>query len=118
MPAAARLTDSTMSAYSSGWCSHTDDKGRKKHPGGSTPGNISTGSNNVTINGLKAARVTDSTKEWTVPSCTTGTGTVSAGSGTVFINGLEAARKGDLVVPHTDINGKITSGSGNVTIGG
>ena len=118
MPAAARLTDSTMCAYTSAHCGHPKPKGGKEHPGGSTPGNISTGSPNVSTNGLPAARITDSTDETTSPYCTSGTGTVSAGSSTVFINGLKAARKGDLVVPHTDVNGKITSGSGNVTIGG
>lgn len=123
MAEAARITDSTLCAYSSSYCSHDeyDDEGEpcgKKHPGGSTPGLIDKGSPNVFINGLKAARMSDTSNEWTVPLCTTGKGTIVGGSGSVFINGLPAARKGDAVSPHTDIAGKITSGSGNVYIGG
>lgn len=118
MAAAARITDSTMCAYSSAHCSHPKPKGGKKHPGGSTPGNISSGSSTVFTNGLRAARITDSTDETTSPYCSSGSGTVTAGSSTVFINGLRAARKGDEVSPHTDIKGTITSGSGNVFIGG
>ena len=123
MPSAARITDATLCAYTSAHCPHPmyDSDGNyigKEHPGGSTPGNINSGSSNVIINGLKAARITDTTKETTSPYCTSGTGTISAGSSTVFINGLKAARLGDLVVPHTDVNGTIISGSGDVIIGG
>lgn len=118
MAEAARITDSTLCAYTAAHCPHPDGKGGKKHPGGSTPGIINKGSSNVFINGLKAARKTDTSGEWTVPDCTTGTGTIIGGSGTVFINGLSAARLGDEVQPHTDVNGVITSGSGNVFIGG
>lgn len=123
MAEAARLTDSTLCAYTYDYCSHPiyDDDGNiigKEHPGGSTPGLIDKGSPNVFINGLPAARMTDTSDEWTVPSCSTGTGVIIGGSGNVFINGLPAARKGDAVSPHTDIPGEITSGSGNVFIGG
>lgn len=123
MAKAARLKDSTLCAYTKNHCPHPtyDDDGNvngKKHNGGSTPGLINKGSPNVFINGLPAARLTDTTAEWTIPSCTTGIGTVISGSSTVFINGLPAARKGDAIKPHTDVNGKITSGSSNVYIGG
>lgn len=123
MPEAARLTDDTLCAYTESYCPHPeyDDEGDyigKEHPGGSTPGNINSGSPNVFTNGLPAARITDTSGEWTVPDCTTGTGVIISGSGNVFINGLKAARKGDTVDPHTDVNGVITTGSPNVFIGG
>lgn len=118
MPEAARLKDTTLCAYTTAHCPHPPPPdGNGKHSG-STPGIISTGSPNVFTNSRHAARVTDQTDEWTVPSCTTGTGVIISGSGTVFINGLKAARKGDTVSPHTDVLGKVTSGSHNVYIGG
>ncbi|HEX8412824.1 MAG TPA: PAAR domain-containing protein [Sphingomicrobium sp.] len=69
-------------------------------------GEISQGSPNVFINGLPAARVTDTE--------TCDAGKVAQGSATVFINGLPAARVGDKVT----CGAVIVGGSGNVFIGG
>ncbi|NCB57632.1 MAG: hypothetical protein EOM46_09030 [Gammaproteobacteria bacterium] len=65
---------------------------------------ISSGSDDVFINGLPVARVGDST------SCGA---TIVAGSSTVFINGKPAALLGSA----TSHGGVIISGSGNVLIG-
>ena len=73
---------------------------------GSPSGEISQGSRNVLINGLPAARVTDT------ESCDAGK--IAQGSATVFINGLPAARVGDKVT----CGAVIVGGSGNVSIGG
>jgi Uncharacterized conserved protein len=65
---------------------------------------ITTGSSNVFINGVPAARLGDST------SCGA---TIMSGSSTVFINGVPAAIMGSA----TSHGGVIISGSGNVLIG-
>ena len=82
---------------------------------------INEGSDNVNINGRKAARkgddLTDHTQPGTPPTVHFPGLTVpkiSEGSSTVFINGKAAARKGDAI----NCSSKILDGSGNVNIGG
>ncbi len=71
---------------------------------GHSVNNIASGSDNVFINGVPAARVGDTT------SCGA---TIVAGSSTVFINGKPAAMMGSA----SSHGGVIVSGSGNVLIG-
>lgn len=71
---------------------------------GHSVNNIASGSNNVFINGVPAARVGD------IASCGA---TIVAGSSTVFINGIPAAMMGS----PTSHGGVIIGGSGNVLIG-
>ncbi|SIQ45944.1 MULTISPECIES: PAAR domain-containing protein [Acidiphilium] len=70
-------------------------------------GPILTGSPNVLIGGLPAARVTDKV------TCVGPPDMVAAGSPTVLINGLPAARMGD----QTAHGGVIVGGLGTVLIG-
>lgn len=73
-------------------------------------------SGNVFVNGIGAVRETDKVTSHPYPSsgCKKHEPGLSGGSKTVFINGLEAGRKGDVY----GCGAKITSGSGNVNIGG
>lgn len=77
-----------------------------------TAGQIFKGSHNVHTNGKPAARAHLDTaaceKHGSAPQI------IAEGSDTVFINGQPAARVGD----HTVCDGKISSGSSNVNIGG
>ncbi|PPC75596.1 hypothetical protein C4K68_19530 [Pokkaliibacter plantistimulans] len=84
---------------------HTCPKydGRTPHVGGP----VVTGSPNVFINGMPAARVGDTL------ICCGPPDTIKEGSATVFINGMPAARMGD----GTAHGGVIIGGSGNVLIG-
>lgn len=91
---AARLTDLHS-------CPMTD--GPVPHAGGP----VITGSFNVFINGLPAARLGDTAM------CVGPTDTIVSGSGTVLINGRPAARVGD----RTAHGGMIILGSPNVLIG-
>lgn len=125
MGKAARKGDSTKGSFTSNHCPHKvydyDDDGHryyvgKEHPGGSVSGTIDSGSPNVFINGCSAARKGDRVKETSV--CTDGTGHISEGSSTVFVNGKPKARVPDTVDEHTDRDGKITTGSNNVYVGG
>jgi uncharacterized Zn-binding protein involved in type VI secretion len=68
---------------------------------------IAPGSPNVLINGLPAARVTDTA------ICTGPTDVIVQGSPTVLINGLQAARIGDMTVH----GGVIVTGEPTVIIG-
>ena len=82
---------------------------------------INEGSDNVNINGRKAARKGD---DLTVHQNTStppvvhfpapAVPKIESGSSTVFINGKAAARKGDAI----NCSSKILDGSGNVNIGG
>lgn len=75
-------------------------------------GQVVSGSGNVHINGKPAARAhldaASCDEHGSVPQ------TLAQGSDTVFINGQPAARVGD----RTICDGKISAGSGNVSIGG
>jgi uncharacterized Zn-binding protein involved in type VI secretion len=73
---------------------------------GAPSGEIGQGSPDVSVNGLPAARVTDTE--------TCDAGKVAQGSTTVFVNRLPAARVGDKVT----CGAVIVAGSGNVFIGG
>lgn len=80
-------------------------------------GTISAGSGDVLINGKPAARVADpgTPHSWICPKPPPPHGVaISGGSGTVLINGKPAARIGD----PTDCGSTVSSGSGNVIIGG
>lgn len=98
MPKAARLTDA--------------GSGHECFP----PSPVISGSPDVTINGLPAARVGDSLAPHAC-SCGEGHGThsrtIAAGSSSVLINGKPAARTGDGI----SCGGVIISGSGDVIIG-
>lgn len=80
----------------------------------------------VLIGGKAAARVTDTTKPCTLPSCVPGgPGMIAKGSATVMIGGLPAARVGDMtahlscVAPIPSPVGKILPpGCPTVLIGG
>ncbi len=71
-------------------------------------GSITSGSDNVTINGQPAARLNEAAK------CDPASCQITSGSASVFINGQPAARVKD----PTDHGGEITQGSNNVFIGG
>ncbi len=86
-------------------CYHTcpDKTGKKKHIGGVT----ATGSEDVAIGGLPAARVGDKLV------CRGPADTIVQGSSSVFINGKPAARVTDM----TDHGGTLVEGNPTVTIG-
>ncbi|MDY6785741.1 MAG: PAAR domain-containing protein [Cyanobacteriota bacterium] len=84
-------------------CPMTD--GSKPHVGGPI---IPSGSPNVFIGGMPAARVGDKA------TCTGPPDAIASGSATVLINGQPAARIGDKTVH----GGVIVSGCTNVLIGG
>jgi uncharacterized Zn-binding protein involved in type VI secretion len=105
IPAVARQTDPVE-----GNCSHGCPL--CPHP---VNGLVVSGSNNVFINGLPAARQDD--KGLHAPCCDGNTFTLSAGSGTVKVNGKPIARAGD-ATKHCGGSGSIKSGSNNVNAGG
>ncbi len=78
---------------------------------------ITSGSPDVSINGIPAARQGDSVLLHACPCPKTPHGihgrSIAAGSSNVFINGLPAARIGDSI----GCGGSISAGSGNVSIG-
>jgi uncharacterized Zn-binding protein involved in type VI secretion len=76
---------------------------------------IATGSDNVTINNLPAARVGDSSTSHQLPGapCPSHVSTIVAGSGTVFVNGRPLARVGDPLSACTTI----AAGSPDVIVG-
>lgn len=71
-------------------------------------GSVTSGSGDVFINNISAARVGDS-----VNCSQHGGGSIAAGSGSVTINGAPAARLGD----PAGCGATISSGSGDVLIG-
>ena len=73
-----------------------------------SPTPVTSGSDDVMINGKPAARMGDSL----APHCKHGR-SIGEGSSTVSINGKPAARVGDAIV----CGGKLSTGSDNVTIG-
>lgn len=112
MPQAARLNDSIQGTTAG---EHTG------HPAAHGPlpitGNISGNcSPDVFINGRAAAYIGSITTE-NDACCGSSQGAVGEGSGSVFINGLPAARLGDALNAHNG-TGAISSGSGDVIIGG
>ena len=103
MPRAARVTDEHR-----GVCSHGADC--CPH---SVVGTITSGSPDVFINGLRAARLNDTVRH-NCPHC--GTGFVSSASGSVFANGAPVARLGDRVT-YPGGRGTITTANDTVTAG-
>lgn len=75
---------------------------------------INRGSPNVSINGRRAARVSDTTVSCMLSGCVpAGPGTISRGSASVFINRLPAARVGDRTA-HTSCVAPIPAPVGRV----
>ena len=112
MPGAARLNDTVAGTTAGEHSGHTPP-----HSPEPISGEISAGcSGDVFINGLPAATVGSVTTERD-GCCGSSQGAVAAGSSSVVINGKPAARMGDALAPHSG-SGEITSGSGNVLIGG
>lgn len=112
MAGAARLNDGVVGTTAGEHSGHAPP-----HLPESFSGEISAGcSGNVFINGLPAATVGSVTTERD-GCCGSSNGKVAAGSSSVFINGKPAARMGDALAPHSG-SGSITSGSGDVLIGG
>jgi uncharacterized Zn-binding protein involved in type VI secretion len=105
MPAVARQTDPVQ-----GNCAHGCPA--CPHP---VIGMIVTGSQNVFVNGLPAARQDD--KGLHAPCCDGNNFTLSQGSGTVLVNGKPIARTGDSST-HCGGVGSITGASPNVNAGG
>lgn len=107
MAAAARITDHSKGDPHAHWCMacpHT------------VQGPIITGSPNVFINSLPAARESD--KGVAAACCGPNMYKVIMGSTTVFINGKMAARKDDPTLHCETGTGKIIMGSPDVEIGG
>ncbi|MEH6578925.1 MAG: type VI secretion system PAAR protein [Amphritea sp.] len=77
------------------------------------PTPITSGSGDVLINGIPAARVGDSVAPHGCKDCPPHGRNIAAGSATVFINGKPAARLGDAI----SCGGSVNAGSGNVFIG-
>ncbi|MGH1486837.1 MAG: type VI secretion system PAAR protein [Cellvibrionaceae bacterium] len=77
------------------------------------PSPITSGSGDVKVNGIPAARVGDSLAPHVKPKSKPHGRSIAAGSSTVFINGKPAARVGDAI----SCGGKVATGSGNVFIG-
>lgn len=115
MANAARIGDTIDGMTTGEHAGHYDEYGNPIHGISTITGSIITGSSNVFINGLGAARTGDITEEFDV--CDTGSGTIGQGSLSVFINGKSASRLGDPINPHNG-TASITSGSANVYIGG
>ena len=77
------------------------------------PTPVTSGSGDVFINGIPAARVDDSAAAHGCGKCPPHGRSIAAGSSSVFINGLPAARVGDAI----SCGGNVAVGSGNVFIG-
>ena len=103
MPQVARVTDEHK-----GTCSH----GASCCPH-SVTGTIATGSLDVFVNGLQAARLGDRVIH-DCPHC--GTGHISSASKSVFANGIPVARLGDAVT-YLGGGGIITTASPDVFVG-
>ena len=112
MPGAVRLNDSVSGITAGEHSGHVPP-----HSPEPFSGEISAGcSGDVFINGRPAATVGSVTTERD-GCCGSSQGSVAAGSSMVFINGKPAARNGDALSPHSG-SGNISSGSGDVNIGG
>lgn len=112
MPGAARLNDAVAGTTGGEHSGHVPP-----HPPMAFSGEISSGCwGDVLINGRPAATVDSVTVERD-GCCGSSLGAVAVGSSSVFIHGQPAARIGDALKPHSG-SGTITSGSGDVFIGG
>lgn len=96
MPAASRLNDI--------------DTGHACFP----PSKVIAGSDNVAINGLPAARLSDPLMSHGCGKCVPHARNIAAGSSSVFINGLPSTRVGDAI----NCGGTMATGSADVNIGG
>lgn len=112
MPSAARLNDAVVGTTGGEHSGHAPP-----HSPMTFTGEISGGcSGDVFINGRPAATVGSITTERD-GCCGSSQGAVAVGSGSVLINGKPAARLGDALAAHSGA-GAISSGSGDVFIGG
>ena len=112
MPGAARLNDSVTGTTAGEHSGHSPP-----HSPEPFSGEISAGcSSNVFINGRPAATVGSVTTERD-GCCGSSQGAGAAGRATVVVTGKPAARNGDALAPHSG-TGNISSGSGDVLIGG
>lgn len=112
MPSAARLGDAVTGTTAGEHSGHVPP-----HSPEQFSGEISGGcSSDVFINGMPAA-VAGSTTTERDGCCGSSQGSVAVGSGSVFIGEKPAARLGDALAPHSG-TGQISSGSGDVNIGG
>lgn len=112
MPSAARLGDAVTGTTAGEHSGHVPP-----HSPEQFSGEISGGcSSDVFINGMSAA-VAGSTTTERDGCCGSSQGSVAVGSGSVFIGEKPAARLGDALAPHSG-TGQISSGSGDVNIGG
>lgn len=112
VPGAARLNDTVAGTTSGEHSGHAPP-----HAPMAFSGEISSGCwGDVLINGRPAATVGSVTVERD-GCCGSSLGSVAVGSSRVFIHGQPAARLGDALNAHSG-SGAITSGSGDVFIGG
>jgi len=112
MPQAARLNDSVQGTTGGEHNGHIVPHAPMQFTGEIT----GACSGDVFINGQPAATVGSITTERD-NCCGSSQGSVAVGSGSVFINGKPAARLGDELSAHSG-SGNISSGSGDVLIGG
>lgn len=105
MPSAARQTDPVQ-----GNCAHGCPI--CPHP---VVGVVASGSRNVLVNGLPAARKDD--RGLHAACCAANNFTISDGSATVLVNGKPFARTGD-PTKHCGGTGSVTGGSPTVVVGG
>lgn len=113
MPAAARLSDSVLGTTAGEHSGHSEPPHGPLTITGMISGAVS---GNVFVNGRGAATVGSITTEYD-GCCGSSQGSVGAGSGSVFINGKPAARLGDALNAHNG-TGHVSSGSGDVSMGG
>jgi len=77
------------------------------------PTPVTSGSGNVSTNGMPSARQGDPLAAHGCPKCPPHGRSIAGGSGSVFINGKPAARAGDGI----SCGGSVAAGSGDVLIG-
>lgn len=110
MPSVARVGDPTAVAT----CppDHYPPKGTQVWVGNAV---ISSGSGNVFVNGISAARLGDSID---LGDPLHPKGVIVAGSGNVFVNGISVSRVGDTTINGAGWVAPISAGSGNVFANG
>jgi len=112
MAKAARKNDSVSGTF------HGEHGGHiPPHDSGPISGSIQTGSPDVFINGIPAARKDLDYANISDEDDNESNHTIIEGSPTVFINNKSAAREGDQITPHRGDQIKISSGSSDVEIG-
>ena len=137
MAEVSRVNDplTTLSTSNSSYCVYTyyvscncDEYGcdscpRYSYSSATVNGKITTGSNNVFVNGIAMAHAgstvaTDARCPSSYEGSSSGDGSVTGGSSTVFVNGKAVAFKGSAYRAHTGDTSTISGGSNNVFVGG